>query len=201
MRSIARALLAASCLNRLPGAGAAVADPRDATTLLESRSEEQLPLAVDKSYWYDWGWYGSYPAQTFESFGAVAPLLNLKSNSDDCYDTYTFIAPRGKYVHRPAAMILNNRGDPIWIHTQHGQAMDLMVQEYKGKDYITFWTGYDNGTFGIGTYLMVSRTCFAAWMAWRRRSACVGDSRFTCRVVGSRPQIPVSEDWLTITAA
>ncbi|KAF4983902.1 hypothetical protein FZEAL_778 [Fusarium zealandicum] len=36
--------------------------------------------------------------------------------------------------------------------------MDLKVQRFNGKDYITFWHGTDSGTFGEGYYLMLNES-------------------------------------------
>ncbi|KAK7422927.1 hypothetical protein QQZ08_009285 [Neonectria magnoliae] len=36
--------------------------------------------------------------------------------------------------------------------------MELKVQAFQGKDYITFWHGTDNGTFGEGFYLMLDES-------------------------------------------
>lgn len=114
------------------------------------------PLHIEKSYWYDWGWYGGYPSTSYESFGAESPFVNLVEQDDRCDDGLIFIEPRGKYVETPGPVILDNDGNLVWTQTKWGQAMDLKVQTYKEKDYITFWRGTDSGTFGTGSYLMVS---------------------------------------------
>lgn len=110
---------------------------------------------IDQSYWYDWGWYGGYPRNTYESFGAQSPLVNILKQDARCDDGYTFIEPRGTYVDTPGPVILDNSGNLVWMQTMWGQTMDLKVQHYQGKDYITFWRGTDSGTFGSGSYIMV----------------------------------------------
>lgn len=71
-------------------------------------------------------------------------------------DGYLFLGPRGVYVPRPGPMILDNEGNLVWTETQRWpQAMNVQVQEYKGKSYITFWTGDSTGSVGEGYYLMV----------------------------------------------
>lgn len=106
---------------------------------------------------YGWGAYGAFPRISYQSFGAQSPWINVMQTDDRCDDGYTFIEPRGIYVETPGPIILDNDGNLVWMQTKWGQAMDLKVQTFQGKDYITFWHGTDNGTFGEGFYLMVGR--------------------------------------------
>ncbi len=112
---------------------------------------------VVNSHWYDWAYYGAYPRTSYESFGAESPYLNLAKVDDRCDDGLTFFEPRGLYVQTPGPVIIDNSGNLVWTETKWGQAMDLKVQKYKGKDYITFWRGVDRGGFagGEGSYIMV----------------------------------------------
>ncbi|KAF5008601.1 hypothetical protein FDECE_5135 [Fusarium decemcellulare] len=108
--------------------------------------------------WYDWGWYGAYPRKSYESFGAQSPRPALVRTDERCDTGYTFVEPRGVYVETPGPVILDNGGNLVWMETRWGQAMDLKVQSFNGKDYITFWHGTDNGTFGEGYYLMLDES-------------------------------------------
>ena len=58
-------------------------------------------------------------------------------------------------VPRPGPVIMDARGELVWMEDKFGQAMDFKMQHYKGQDYLTFWTGSDSGTFGSGVYNMV----------------------------------------------
>jgi hypothetical protein len=54
-----------------------------------------------------------------------------------------FITPRGPWVTGRARgpAILDSRGELVWIENEKfTQAMNLNVQQYKGQDYLTFWT-------------------------------------------------------------
>ena len=117
-------------------------------------------VSIDSSYWYDWGWYGAYPQMKYESFGASSPWTNVLRTDPRCDDGYVFIGPRGLAVTAPGPIILDQDGNLVWMETRWGQAMDLKVQSYQGNDYITFWHGSDNGTFGQGYYLMVGLPLF-----------------------------------------
>lgn len=106
--------------------------------------------------WYDWGYYGAFPRRSYESFGAESPRPALVATDPRCDDGYTFVEPRGHYVYTPGPVMLDNAGELVWMNTEWGQAMDVKVQRYRDKDYITFWHGTDSGTFGTGSYIMVS---------------------------------------------
>lgn len=112
-------------------------------------------VAAHGSYWYDWGLYGAYPRQSYESFSSASPWVNILQSDERCDAAYTFIEPRGDSVPYPGPVILDNEGSLVWMETKYGQAMDLKVQKYKGEDYITFWHGGDSGWFGRGYYLML----------------------------------------------
>ncbi|KAM5346426.1 hypothetical protein ACJ41O_009431 [Fusarium nematophilum] len=118
------------------------------------------PRSSDKlsASWYDWGWYGAFPRKSYQSFGAESPRPLLAQIDERCDDGYTFIEPRGFYVGTPGPVILDNAGNLVWMETKWGQAMDLKVQYFNGKEYMTFWHGTDNGTFGEGYYLMLDES-------------------------------------------
>lgn len=121
---------------------------------------------VQNSYWYDWGWYGAYPRTSYDSFGAQSPLVNIVRQDERCDDGLIFFEPRGQYVETPGPVITDNDGNLVWTETRWGQAMDLKVQRYKGKDYITFWRGTDRGGFagGEGSYIMVRPWLLCGWL-------------------------------------
>ncbi|KAJ4516435.1 hypothetical protein HRR81_005974 [Exophiala dermatitidis] len=58
-------------------------------------------------------------------------------------------------VPHPGPIIMDARGELVWMEDRYGQAMDFKVQQYRGHDYLTFWTGEDSGTFGTGSYVML----------------------------------------------
>lgn len=104
--------------------------------------------------------YGAYPVQRFHSSRVIAPQLNLLSTHSSCDDgSYTMFNPRGNAVPEEARgpMILDSQGNAVWMVTGYEQTYNLMAQKYKGKQYLTFWSGNDAiGGHGNGVYIMVS---------------------------------------------
>ncbi|KAI9736277.1 MAG: hypothetical protein M1834_001163 [Cirrosporium novae-zelandiae] len=106
--------------------------------------------------WYDLGLYGAYPWQTYDSVDLVSPQLNVLQWDDRCDDRYTLLTPRGISVPAPGPMIIDAKGNLVWMEKRFGEAMDLKIQNYKGEDYLTFWAGKDDGTHGRGYYYMLN---------------------------------------------
>ena len=92
------------------------------------------------------GDYGSYPVQKFFSSNVVAPYLNILTRHSRCDDgSYVMFSPRGFAVADDARgpMILDSLGNLVWAVTGYEQTYNLMAQEYKGQQYLTFWAGND----------------------------------------------------------
>jgi hypothetical protein len=106
---------------------------------------------------YDNGILGMYPVQVYKTVGFLSPRINVLRSDPECSDElYTIFAPRGGFP-TPSAMILDSGGHLIWTISGYGQIYNLMVQEYLGEDYLTFWGGDDTvGGHGAGLYYMVS---------------------------------------------
>jgi len=116
----------------------------------------------------DNGTYGYYPIRTYATADDItSPQTNFARWSPRCDDGLLyFITPRGWSLPDPGPMILDHQGELIWSkHFDNlfgGQAYDLMVQEYQGQDYLTFWLGDDRVRgHGSGFYYMVRRTTLA----------------------------------------
>lgn len=106
---------------------------------------------------YDLGIFGAYPHRKFMTVDYEAPRVNIKQWSDQCEDgRYILLTPRGRYVSNSGPMLLDNKGNMVWSGKEFGMVSDLKVQRYRGEEYLTFWTGHDDGTHGHGVYHMVS---------------------------------------------
>lgn len=127
--------------------------------LLAGCVSAEQPVFTDSAE-FDNETFGKYPVQTFKSTPIVAPRPNFLLRDSRCEsDLYTFLTPRG-YVEaaRNAQMIiLDQGGHLVWTSGWEGkQIYNLMVQRYKGHNYLTFWAGNDAvGGHGAGTYYMV----------------------------------------------
>ncbi len=92
---------------------------------------------------YDLGFHGMYPRQRFRSVDFEAPAPKITQWDSRCDSGSLFLTPRGPLVTGAARgpIIMDPRGKLIWMGShQFEQAMNLNVQQYKGQDYLTFWT-------------------------------------------------------------
>lgn len=119
--------------------------------------QPQYDLALDK------GAYGAYPVREYYSVDTKVPILNYLNWTSECAseNTFYFITPKGWKVTNPGPMVLDYRGELVWAQRFEnefgGQAYDLMVQEYLGEKFLTFWLGDDRiRGHGAGHFHMVS---------------------------------------------
>ncbi|KAK3646184.1 hypothetical protein LTR56_007199 [Elasticomyces elasticus] len=123
---------------------------------------------------YNAGQHGDYVEQRFVSTKVTAPKLNFMRPFRNCNDgTYLFLAPRGS-VMNSSVCILDATGSLVWTSSDfEGQGYNLQVQQYLGKDYLTFWAGDNSlgGGHGDGKHYMgksLGRTSlFQAIHQWR----------------------------------
>ncbi|TVY80467.1 hypothetical protein LSUE1_G004431 [Lachnellula suecica] len=106
---------------------------------------------------YDAAEYGLFPIQTYTSTDLVSPRLNILQSSPECdASLFTFLSPRGGAVSDATATILDQSGHLVWTIGGYDQIYNLMVQEYLGEQYLTFWAGNDAvGGHGAGFYYML----------------------------------------------
>jgi hypothetical protein len=121
-------------------------------------AEQQIYLSSEG---YDQGHFGVYPVQHFKSVQLSAPRPNIVHQDSRCSKSLmTFLSPRGygEQAKNPQATILDHDGHLIWTSGwDKKQIYNLMKQEYRGHNYITFWAGNDAvGGHGAGSYYMVS---------------------------------------------
>lgn len=130
--------------------------------LLTAQLAKASGLAVFNSpFLYDWGLYGVFPRSFYKSFKGNAPLLNFRQWDERCDDGgYYLLSPRGSMVSKPGPVIFDPRGNLVWTDDSFGVVTDFKVQSYKGKDYLTFWSGTDGVKYryGRGTYYMLDQS-------------------------------------------
>ncbi len=97
---------------------------------------------------YDLGFHGLYPRQHFHSVDLEPPKPVFTEWDSRCNSGNLLLTVRGPSVQGLARgpVMLDSQGELIWMdnHKFH-QAMNLNVQTYKGKDYLTFWTKHKKG--------------------------------------------------------
>ncbi|POR37738.1 Uncharacterized protein TPAR_02080 [Tolypocladium paradoxum] len=140
----------------------AVATLHVVVLLLALQARAELPVFV-ASEAYDSGDFGRYPVQTFKSSPAIAPRPNLVRQDAACArNLKTFLTPRGyaEPASRAQATILDDDGRLVWTSGwEDKQIYNLMVQTYRGQNYLTFWAGNDAvGGHGAGAYYMLDET-------------------------------------------
>jgi hypothetical protein len=129
-----------------------------------------LPVPLVSAFsWnaYDLGFHGIYPRQHFHSVDFEAPKTKITQWDSRCDSgNLLFMTPRGPSVTGAARgpVILDARGNLIWMDNhKFEQAMNFNVQQYKGKDYLTFWTKTKktkNKKHSKKSYVMVGATPF-----------------------------------------
>ena len=88
------------------------------------------------------------------------PVINVTTQARDTAPGLVFVAPKnGPDEAGPGqdgCVILDNEGQPVWLHLLSDEALDVMnfeVQEYKGETVLTWWVGQHTG-FGQGEYVI-----------------------------------------------
>jgi Arylsulfotransferase (ASST) len=72
----------------------------------------------------------------------TAPLLDVRRGSGAPAKGYVCITPAGP-------MLVDQAGDPVWIHPVAHASTNLQVQRYDGRDVLTWWQG-SVADYGIG---------------------------------------------------
>jgi hypothetical protein len=133
------------------------------TSIFTFITAARLALGEEASFFHDYGYdreaYGRHPLQVFRSTDTTVPRFNILRSSHTCDNSlYTFLTPRGSATSEPLATIYDHDGHLVWASGWNGQQLyNLLVQEYKGEKYLTFWAGDDSvGGHGAGVYYMVS---------------------------------------------
>lgn len=105
---------------------------------------------------FDLGFLGFYPRQRFHSVAFEPPTPKQTQWNDRCDFGYLFLTPRGWAVPSPGPVMLDAKGNLVWMENKFGQALNFNVQKYKGQDHMTFWTGTDSAGVTInGSYTIV----------------------------------------------
>ena len=83
------------------------------------------------------------------------------------------MGPTGQGVPQPGPVIMDPRGELIWMSQEWGSVMGFTMQTYKGKNYLTFWAGRKHGSTGKGDFFMLDSNYKVAY-----RLHAVGENKF-----------------------
>jgi hypothetical protein len=91
------------------------------------------------------------------------PVITVRRQARDTAPGYVFVAPKnGPDENGPGqdgCAILDNEGQPVWLHLLQDEAPDVMnfkVQTYRGEPVLTWWVGRHTG-YGQGEYVILDR--------------------------------------------
>lgn len=104
---------------------------------------------------FDLGVYGTYPTQHFATFSLEGPQAKQIQWDDKCDNGLILMTPNGPAVQKPGPMIVDSKGELVWMSDDFGATANLKVQSYKGENYLTLWSGEKAATSGRGVYFMV----------------------------------------------
>jgi hypothetical protein len=92
------------------------------------------------------------------------PVIEVTMRGRGTAPGYIFIAPKnGPEEAGPGqdgCMILDNRGQPVWLRLLQNEGMDVMdfkAQTYKGERVLTWWEGLHTG-YGQGEYVILDHS-------------------------------------------
>lgn len=117
----------------------------------------------DNDAWshYESGEMGQYPQVTYKSTRVTTPQVHvIKWNSSCDIQNHVFISPHAGKTQDNKILMYDTKGDLVWYQQEKGSVHNVQVQQYKGKDYITYWVGDDENQFwehGAGYYKMVGK--------------------------------------------
>lgn len=86
------------------------------------------------------------PARSFVSTALTAPRVASWANGPTG-SGLLFVGPMGNGSN---GLIMDNRGEPVWMEPTGSGVTDLRVQTFEGKPVLTYWTGIGKGGHGEG---------------------------------------------------
>lgn len=104
---------------------------------------------------YDLGFFGPYRLQNYVSFNLTSPQGSIVQWDDSCDNGYIFLDPSGPSPKHRGPLIVDAKGNLVWTSDQFETTTNLKLQQYKGEEYLTFWSGQKAQTQGTGSYYML----------------------------------------------
>ena len=106
-----------------------------------------------KTAFFDLGVYGAFRYNTYVSFNLTSPRFTTPFWDDQCDDgSYVLLTPKGGSVPHAGPVIVDTRGNLVWMSNKFNDSMNLNVQAFNGENYLTMWAGSKHGSQGRGMY-------------------------------------------------
>ena len=106
-----------------------------------------------KTAFFDLGVYGAFRYNTYVSFNLTSPRFTTPFWDDQCDDgSYVLLTPKGGSVPHAGPVIVDTRGNLVWMSNKFNDSMNLNVQAFNGENYLTMWAGSKHGSQGRGIY-------------------------------------------------
>lgn len=105
---------------------------------------------------YDLAVYGPYPTHEFVTSDLHPPSPSIIKWDDSCDYGHVLVAPFGNSVPDAGPMILDSKGNLVWMSTAFGTVMNFKIQNYLNEPHLTFWAGNKVGGIGQGYYLVLN---------------------------------------------
>ena len=105
---------------------------------------------------YDLGVYGAYPTTKYVSFNLESPQSTRVKWEDSCENGHVFVGPNGPSVIHDGPVILDPKGNLVWMTDKYESVMNFRMQAYKGENFLTFWHGDKHGSQGQGEIVMLN---------------------------------------------
>lgn len=115
-----------------------------------------------RSFYYDLAVCGVYPERQYVSLDLISPDLSISRAHPSTKDGVVFLGIGGQSVDAGGPTFLDMEGNLIWTSDEFPNAMNVEIQRYHGKEYLTFWSGEKLQESGLGSCYMVcilSRPC------------------------------------------
>lgn len=96
----------------------------------------------------------TWPWRVFKSSPHTPPNFTITGNGKPLADGYVFLTPQTlnesiPYAKENGGFVMTSEGDLVFARNVSGMT-DFRTQEYDGKTYITYWSGYNTNGANIG---------------------------------------------------
>jgi len=150
------------------------------SSILPTITADLPPFPPSSADSYDNGTYGRVPLESFRTTSRSSyRLLRRTWDEERCGNTddKIFLGIRGQRLAHTGPVIYDNDGHMVWYaegeedEARTRTTYNFRPQWYKGEQYLTWWSGIDEGGHGSGYYYMVGHiNTYIEKETYKRRS-------------------------------